>query len=74
MKHYKSDEILSISRVSSPPNKPKSPPQKRKVPLWNTFWRRFWTDRKQTHEYIKDKNRQKNDYEKLKTKGFMQNY
>ena len=40
-KHYKSVEILSIFGVSSPPHKPKAPPQKRKPPLLKTFWRRF---------------------------------
>ena len=37
MKHYKSVEILSIFRVSSPP-------QKRKASVLKTFWRRFCSE------------------------------
>jgi len=42
MKYYKSVEILSSYRVSSSPQQTQSLPQKRKAPLWKTFWRRFW--------------------------------
>jgi len=47
MKHYKSVEILSIFRVSSPLAQTLSPPHKRKAPLLKTFWWRFWLDAQQ---------------------------
>jgi len=61
MKHYKSLEIFSIFKVSTPPHKPKAPPQKRKVPLLKTFWRRFWFNIKQTARSGDERLRQSKD-------------
>ena len=38
LKHYKSEEFLSIFRMSSSPRKRKSPPHNSKAPLLRTFW------------------------------------
>ena len=40
-KHYKSVEILSMFRVSSPPAQTQSTPAEMQRPLLKTFWRRF---------------------------------
>jgi len=48
MNHYTSVEFLFSFRMSSPPHKRKTTPQKRKAPLLKTFWRRFWMRVNQT--------------------------